>query len=413
MIALRLRGKTYHADFLTGRVHTLRGSLGTHNHDAALRLAHRLETALSEGTQSSLWTELSTVLPERTFFRFAQYVGVKPRRVLTWPAFLELFESDMNLRGKTGELAANTVDAYHRVFSHFNEFVHDQGIKLLRDIDAAVIDRYPSWRIVRLKPRKHSCGKSTLALERNYLHTLFAFAMQRQFIESNPVYLVTQTWDPNSTTRPFCREELQAMRAHAGRDQFLFLLLRWTGLRRSDVVRLTWQEVNFEQKEIEHVCQKNRKRINVPINEELLSALLLECRRGTHSPEDPVLDPKSLNGNTGFGFSRGPEPEDEPFSERQLYLRRRLLYGRIEALGKRASVRNAHPHRFRSTFAVDLLMKGVHESMVAKILGDTVGTVIKYYLPFVKELRDRARVLMNCGQGIEELVTPASQHLGC
>ena len=52
----------------------------------------------------------------------------------------------------------------------------------------------------------------------------------------------------------------------------------WTGLSRwptrgSDAVKLTWQEVSFEKKEIERVTQKRRKKVVLPINLELLFAL--------------------------------------------------------------------------------------------------------------------------------------------
>jgi integrase len=75
------------------------------------------------------------------------------------------------------------------------------------------------------------------------------------------------------------------------------------------------------------------------------------------------------------------------------------LYQRMLALGKRAGVPDAHPHRFRDTFAVDLLARGATPYDVAKLLGDTVE---RHYAPFVKELRDRARRLMENGEGLEK-----------
>jgi hypothetical protein len=38
---------------------------------------------------------------------------------------------------------------------------------------------------------------------------------------------------------------------------------------------------------------------------------------------------------------------------------------------------------------------------VAKLLGDTVDTVEKHYAPFVRELRERARRIMETGEGLE------------
>jgi hypothetical protein len=39
---------------------------------------------------------------------------------------------------------------------------------------------------------------------------------------------------------------------------------------------------------------------------------------------------------------------------------------------------------------------------VAKLLGDTVATIEKHYAPFVKELRERTRRIMENGEGLEK-----------
>jgi hypothetical protein len=49
------------------------------------------------------------------------------------------------------------------------------------------------------------------------------------------------------------------------------------------------------------------------------------------------------------------------------------------------------------------------EISLAKILGDTIGTVEKHYTPFVGELRERVRSILENGSGLESPVTPASQ----
>jgi site-specific recombinase XerD len=53
-------------------------------------------------------------------------------------------------------------------------------------------------------------------------------------------------------------------------------------------------------------------------------------------------------------------------------------HSRKLALGKRAGIGGAHPHRFRDTFAVDMLSRGASLYDVAKMLGDTIDTVEKH-----------------------------------
>jgi len=69
-------------------------------------------------------------------------------------------------------------------------------------------------------------------------------------------------------------------------------------------------------------------------------------------------------------------------------------------MGRRAGIEDAHPHRFRDTFAVDMLARGATPYDVAKLLGDEIATVEKHYAPFVRELRERVRRLMESNEGI-------------
>ncbi len=179
------------------------------------------------------------------------------------------------------------------------------------------------------------------------------------------------------------------MREQAGPDLLMFLLVRWTGLRGVDAVKLAWLEVHFDRKEIERVTQKRKKRVILPMHSELLFALEAEHERLKPEPSAQVL----LNPATGTPMTRP------------------RLYQRMLALGKRAGVAGAHPHRFRDTLAVDMLNRGASPYDVAKMLGDTIETVEKHYTPFVKELRERVRNLLETGTGIEEAAKMPSESL--
>jgi hypothetical protein len=49
-----------------------------------------------------------------------------------------------------------------------------------------------------------------------------------------------------------------------------------------------------------------------------------------------------------------------------------------------------------------MLARGASPYDVAKLLGDTVDTIEKHYAPFVRELRERARGIMENGEGLEK-----------
>src|SRR5258708_8925818 len=85
-------------------------------------------------------------------------------------------------------------------------------------------------------------------------------------IAKNPVRMEGRPGEnPEHGAERFTTEHLSRLRDHAGDDQLTFLLLRWTGLRGSDAVSLTWREVHFDRKEIERVTQKRKKRVILPI----------------------------------------------------------------------------------------------------------------------------------------------------
>ncbi len=187
--------------------------------------------------------------------------------------------------------------------------------------------------------------------------------------------------------QPFDAEELTKLREHTGDDLLAFLVLRWTGLRGGDAVALTWQEIKFDRKEIERVTQKRGEKVILPIPVELLFALENEYQRVKPQPTDRVL----LNPTTNSPMTRP------------------RLYERMLALGKRAGVPQAHPHRFRDSLAVYMLARGASPYDVAKMLGDTINTIEQHYSPFVPELRERVRTLLNSDEISEKSVTIPSQ----
>jgi integrase len=388
MLTVRKREKTFHADLMKGHVHIVRGSLGTRNREAALRLIHKLETALSEGPESPLWRELETLLPEETFSRFADFAGVKLRQLPTWEDLKAAFNIDREQRIKLGRFAQSSFDRYESTIREFGTFLLVQNVALLQEIDRALVERFKVWRLERINKRKFSRGATGLALDAAVLHRMFSFAVENEMISKNPVRMEGRPGEnPTNGAEPFTGVELSRMREHAEADTLAFLLLRWSGLRGVDAVKLTWAEVQFDRQEIERVTQKRRKRVILPLHAELLFALEIEHERLKPQPADRVL----MNPATG-------EPMTRP-----------RLYQRIVALGKRAGVSNAHPHRFRDTLAVDMLSRGASPYDVAKILGDTIDTVEKHYTPFVKELRDRVRHILRTGIGLEEAAKMPSQ----
>lgn len=367
----------------------LRLPLGTANKDAARITVDHVERALSEGQTSLRWPELKKLLPPRTFAALANVASYsEPAPVpesATWNDLEAAFNTKMQQRILLGKMAESTKTRYEQTLRTFNAFLKESSVSDLASMNRAFIERYKVWRLAKIQEKKFSRGGRGLSLDVAILHRVFAIAVECEMIVKNPVAFEGRPGDsPENGAQPFRGEQLGKLREAAKEDLLAFLLLRWTGLRGSDAVRLTWDEIDFgDAQEINRLTMKRKKRVVLPIPQELFFALEAERERRQPQPDERIL------------INPGNRAKGEPMT-------RPRLYQRMLALGKRAGVPDAHPHRYRDTFAVDLLARGATPYDVAKLLGDTVATIERHYAPFVKELRDRARRLMENGEGLEQ-----------
>jgi integrase len=378
----------------------VRLALGTEEEKIAIRRIEKIKTACAVGSASPMWTELEESLPATTFDFFAKEAGyVKPTQTKTaiakssWANLCDVFELEMKRliankqRGATSEegiMSESTRDRYWQTIRHFTAFLKDTDT-LLDDIKTYTIELFKVDRAREIDKLKQSRGGSSIALDIAVLHRIFAFAVSKRLMDRKPIDLSNESKpgkNPKNGARPFLAQEIASLREHAGQDLFMFLLLRWTGLRGSDAVNLQWRNVHLDRGqngEIEVLTQKRSKTAIIPLSTELRNAL--EEIKGKQKPEDFVLYNPETN---------------QPFSNRK------RLYERTKALGERAKVNRVTPHCFRDTFACDMLARGASIYDVAKMLADTVDTIEKHYASFIPAARDAAQSKMDNGIGIEE-----------
>jgi len=381
MLTIHKRGRVFWSDGIVQGVR-VRRPLGTRNSDAAHRIVGKLERALAEGTDSSLWPELKQFLPESTFRVFANVAGYKEPVVKPEPTWADLsaaFENELRRRVALDKLRESTAVRYRHTAREFKLFLEERKVSKLKDISKPLVETFKVWRAARIRTRIFSRGATSLALDAAVLHRIFAIGVEYEIIEKNPVRMEGRPGDiPERGAQPFSAGQLDKLKQAAGPDLFMFLLLRWTGMRGSDIVGLTWADVHFDRREIERITQKRRKPVIIPIHTELLFALENEFEHRSPQHHEQVLPQTRERGR----------------------MTRPRLYQRCKAMGRRAGMEDAHPHRFRDTFAVDMLARGATPYDVAKLLGDEIATVERHYAPFVRELRERVRTLMETGEGI-------------
>jgi len=157
------------------------------------------------------------------------------------------------------------------------------------------------------------------------------------------------------------REPFTMPRSSAQRDKAITLLLLDTGIRASELCRLTVQDVDLQSGAITIRPYlsgiKSRPRV-IPIGNVAKKFLwrYLTSRNTEY------------RGNELF-FSREGHP-----------LNRNSLMLILRRLGERAGVPNVHPHRFRHTFAIQYLRNGGDVFTLQRILGHTTLHMVQHYL---------------------------------
>ena len=180
---------------------------------------------------------------------------------------------------------------------------------------------------------------------------------------------------------PYTHDEIVKIIAacdHIGKSSYegpraraMTLLMRYAGLRISDVVTLSRDHIKGTRLEKRAVKNDRMIRVDLPIS--VIQAL------------DMLPHPKAAAKDSKRFFA------SETASPRSLV---KGGWRTMCAVFKRSGVANAHPHRFRHTLASELLGKGGTYEDIAEILGDGTATIRRYYAKWTEELQTRKDTLI-------------------
>lgn len=364
MITTRKRGTTYYIDATAGSSR-LRGSLGTKDRHVASRLRAKVELALAEGSKATGWADLRRVLPPETYSRFSSHVGLVAHVAPTWSGLVSIFWKNCERK----RLKKGSVVRYQTTVDRFTEFLESKKLTMLEDISQGLVAEFRDWRSTQLAKNTRSRNGSGLYQDMSCLRLIMAVGVEEGLLAKNPVQKEAKP-DTVRGTKPYSGEELERIwdACETDQDRLLYLLFRWTGMRGSDVADLRWGDVHFLDGMIRRRAIKNGNPLNIPIQSDLLDAL-----KKAYAGQKPETNVITI--------------ENKVVGRAQIARRMRL----IECAAK---ITEGHPHRFRATFAVDMLLKEATTYHVGQLLGDKEQTVEKHYLSFVPQMQSRVRELM-------------------
>lgn len=265
-------------------------------------------------------------------------------------------------------VAPATRKKYRQMADRLTTYCGRRGVRNVDELTTAFLtDFRATWQVSPVTANK--------MLER--LRAFCGWCQAMGYLASNPASGLKRAIEDTYPTLPFSEDELTAIwrvldahRAHKAGDQrwnaerlrALVLVLRHTGVRIQDAVMLTRAQVADGR--IVLRTAKTGTHVSVVVPGEVTEALEFIARPGRAR----YFAPDQANGETVAGNWR-----------------RRLRW-----LFREAGVDGGHAHRFRDTFAVQLLDSGATTEEVAAILGHSDPRITaRHYSPWVKSRQKR------------------------
>ncbi len=217
------------------------------NRTKALVFADKLEqayrTRMSEATARKLISEaVSKQLGERI-------ATATPRE----------FAKEILARKKI-ETSPRTLVRYEEVIGRLIEFLGDKSDDEIQFVTRADLERFRDSEFAKYAP-------STVNLSIKIVRMFFREALVREYIDSNPTLSLASVKKGNEPgKRPFTIEEIKSLIEVASLEwRGIILFGLYTGQRMSDIVSLTWANIDIQNKQVSFLTKKTTRRIVLPL----------------------------------------------------------------------------------------------------------------------------------------------------
>lgn len=262
-------------------------------------------------------------------------------------------------------LTPATLKKYRLLFARLIDYYHTQSTELLSAITLDTLSQFratwPGAALTKYKTQER-------------LKFFFYWCMRRGWLRENPAAGLSTIRVPPTPTLPFTAEDMSQILAtvdryptlnsygydNRARIRAMVLLLRWSGLRIRDAVTL--KRTRIQDDKLFLYTQKTGTPVLLPLPQVVIEAIA------------------ALPGERPFWITGNGEPESAISNWHRTFKR----------LFRLAGLPDGHPHRFRDTFAVGLLLDGVDLADVAILLGHaSVKVTEKHYAPWVRARQTR------------------------
>ncbi len=242
------------------------------------------------------------------------------------------------------------------------------GNTLLKDVTSSLVSKFKAERLEK------QYSKDTILKELNVLRRIFSVAIfEWELCKDNPVSKVFRTLGKtdNKRVRYLDPQELQKLTvALPSWLRPIVTIARHTGLRRRNILELTWSQVDLSRKVITIPKTKNGDAIGIPLTETAIKTFA-EVQRVLHL-------------HSPFVFC---DTQGKPFSPFQVSMA-------FKRAVERAKIENLRFHDLRHDFASSLVQSGVPIQVVKELLGHKdLRMTIRYSHLSPENLREAVNVL--------------------
>lgn len=306
---------------------------------------------------------------------------------------VDAYMADARSRG----LKPDTMSKLENIFrKQLLAWAKAEGLEYLDQFDLdALLSFRSTWEegaLVRSKKQERVIGFFWVCFRRNY-------------ISQNPALGLSKIKTIHVPTDYFPREEFDkiidsilvygdprggfiSVEDTRTRLRTLTLLMRWSGLRIRDAVIL--EKTRLIGDDLLLYQAKTGTPVYVPLPPEVAEAL-------RNIPPGPKPNPR-------YFFWSGNGLPKSAVADWQRSYRRLFQIANIRKLD--GEKKRCHPHMFRDTFAVEMLLAGVPIDQVSILLGhSSVKITEKHYSPFVKALQVQLQASVRAAWNVDESVT--------
>jgi integrase/recombinase XerD len=300
---------------------------------------------------------------------------VKPEKMSVKDAITRFLNSKRN-----ENLAESTLDKLKTIFEkQFLSWATAARFEYLDDITTADLEAFRDiWEDGPLAKKK----------KQERLIGFFHYCVRLGCIKSNPAVLLGRVRAEGPPTDYFPKNEFERIidstyiyqpkgwvecRNQPIRLRTLTLLMRWSGLAIRDAVTLERRRLS-DNDELFLYRAKTGNPVYVPLPPDVANAL-------RNIPPGPSPNPRY------FFWSGNGSPKSTVGNWQRSF---RRLFKIADLRRDDGSLKRCHPHMFRDTFAVEMLLAGVPLEQVSILLGHkSVKITEKHYAPWVKARQEQ------------------------